>query len=164
MPLELLISDTLDYFLIQTLIFSGLIFGVGLVDDIRSVSWRIRLLFQVMAAGGMIYCSGLTITNLGSFLWIVDIELGLLAIPVTIIAVVALTNALNMIDGHDGFAGISILVAMLGMILFDTSLLQRNGLTLYLTLAVTMYLFCNLGPIRQVKIFLGDSGYPPGSC
>lgn len=153
-----LISDTLDYVSVQTLVFSSLIFAIGLVDDIRSVSWRIRLLFQVIASSGMIYFSGLIITNLGSFIWIVDIELGLLAIPATILAVVGLTNALNMIDGHDGFAGISILVAMLGMILFDASLLQRNGVALYLTLALTMYLFCNLGPIRKVKVFLGDSG------
>ena len=87
-------------------IFTGLLVGgtivliLGMIDDIRGVSPRVKLLWQTMAALVVVYfCFDMdTLSNFLHGLF----RLGILAVPLTVFWIVAVTNAVNLIDGLDG--------------------------------------------------------------
>ncbi|KPL59314.1 glycosyltransferase family 4 protein [Rossellomorea vietnamensis] len=132
-----------------------IIIAIGLLDDKFALSAKVKLLGQIIAAVVVVY-SGLTI----EFLYIPffdKIDIGILAIPVTLLWVIGITNAINLIDGLDGLAaGISsISLATIAFMAFI------NGKALILTLALIVlasaigFLFYNFHP---AKIFMGDTG------
>ncbi|MDD6312627.1 MAG: MraY family glycosyltransferase, partial [Firmicutes bacterium] len=97
-----------------TLIFSdiniqicGLLLGalvivaLGFVDDIFALSPWLKLLFQIIASFIPILC-GNAIEHISIFGR--TIEFGVFSIPVTVLWIVGLTNAVNLIDGLDGLA------------------------------------------------------------
>ncbi|MDQ0218443.1 undecaprenyl/decaprenyl-phosphate alpha-N-acetylglucosaminyl 1-phosphate transferase [Peribacillus cavernae] len=132
-----------------------LIIALGILDDKYELSARIKLAGQIIVAF-LIAQSGLTI----DFLYIpfVDkIDVGFLSIPLTIIWIVGITNAINLIDGLDGLAaGISSIC--IGTIAFMAAM---NGNILIFTIAMVVlastlgFLFYNFHP---AKIFMGDAG------
>lgn len=78
-----------------------LLFGVGLVDDVRGMRPLIKLGLQV-AAACLAWAMGLrleTLHMLGG-----TVELGLASLPVTVAWIVGVINAINLIDGLDGLA------------------------------------------------------------
>jgi UDP-GlcNAc:undecaprenyl-phosphate GlcNAc-1-phosphate transferase len=132
----------------------ALIFGIGLLDDVRGVGPAPKLAVQGVAAA-MVMMSGLLIqrvTLLGTS-W----ELGWLAWPVTAAWVVGLTNAFNLIDGLDGLAtGIAVLAgATCGAILIVRGHPAEAMLLAALVGAALGFLVFNFAP---ASIFLGDSG------
>ena len=78
-----------------------LVFGVGLVDDLRPLSAWPKVVVQLLAAT-IVMASGLLIerVTLGAQTW----QLGVMSWPVTLGWIVGLTNAFNLIDGLDGLA------------------------------------------------------------
>ncbi len=81
---------------------AGLLVLVGLIDDRYQLSWRIRLAIQFLAAGILVF-TGIQIHLFG---------IPLIDIPITLIWVVALTNATNFLDNMDGLtAGLSAIAA-----------------------------------------------------
>jgi UDP-GlcNAc:undecaprenyl-phosphate GlcNAc-1-phosphate transferase len=89
--------------IITLLIASFAMFLMGLIDDTWGLRARWKLLGQLGAA--LVVCAfGMRIDSIGvgeGF----EIELGLLAWPLTIFWIVGITNAVNLIDGLDGLAG-----------------------------------------------------------
>ena len=87
----------------------------------------------------------------------VTYELGILSIPVTVFWVVAITNAINLLDGLDGLAAGTTFIVSLSM--FSVALLQKNiGIALIsiaLAGSILGFLKYNFHP---ASIFLGDSG------
>ncbi|QNG60231.1 undecaprenyl/decaprenyl-phosphate alpha-N-acetylglucosaminyl 1-phosphate transferase [Bacillus sp. PAMC26568] len=128
---------------------------VGILDDKYELSAKVKLLGQI-AAASVVIASGLTITII-ELPYIGVFELGLLSIPVTLLWILAITNAINLIDGLDGLAaGISsIAIATVAIMAFT------NGKMLILTLSLILlgsaigFLFYNFNP---AKIFMGDTG------
>lgn len=124
----------------------ALIWGVGLVDDLRSISPAFRLAAQFVAALGL-WLSGLRIPGVGGFLGYVAVSL----------VVVAFTNSLNFLDGADGIAaGTSAISAVAFAILPGMS---RDAFAICFSLALlgasAGFLTSNFPP---AKIFCGDSG------
>jgi UDP-GlcNAc:undecaprenyl-phosphate GlcNAc-1-phosphate transferase len=136
------------------LVSGGIIFLVGLVDDVRGLGAGPKLLFE-LAAAALIMSSGLLIehvTLLGQT-W----ALGWMAWPITFFWLVGLTNAFNLIDGIDGLAGG---VAVIAGAACGTILVARGHTTEAMLLAAMVggaagFLFFNFAP---ASIFLGDSG------
>lgn len=128
---------------------------IGIADDIKSVSPIHKLLFQALAAG-LVVSSGITI-NFVSNPFDGRLQLGILSVPLTIIWIIALTNAINLIDGLDGLASGVSLIALLTFALIAFQLNNITVLLLSLSLAgaVLGFLRHNFFP---AKIFLGDSG------
>jgi UDP-GlcNAc:undecaprenyl-phosphate GlcNAc-1-phosphate transferase len=133
----------------------SLIHAVGLIDDFHNLKAPLKFVLQLLAAiivtsGGFLIRS-LTLPYLGT------LSLGLLSYPVTVLWMVAISNAINMIDGTDGLAGgISGFAALsMGII----SLLQGAVITSVLCFAlfgaIAGFLVFNYPP---AKIFMGDSG------
>ncbi|MDF2181418.1 UDP-N-acetylglucosamine--undecaprenyl-phosphate N-acetylglucosaminephosphotransferase [Neptuniibacter sp. CAU 1671] len=131
---------------------------VGVIDDFKPIGVKIRILIQIIASAIVITSTDLQIHSLGNLFGLGDIKLGWLSLPFTIIAVVGITNAFNLIDGIDGLAGSLTLVAISGILIFQFS----NGIAknleyiLLLSAALLPYLYYNLK--AKSKIFMGDAG------
>ena len=144
------------------LVCSSILVILGIADDAKDISPKFRLFIQGAVALFMCLGSGLYIHNLGNIFGIGNFDLGVLGYPVTILAVIAAINAFNMVDGIDGLLGISSLITFVSMgILFSVNSDTENmKLTLIMSVALIPYLLANLelSPIKQIKIFMGDTG------
>ena len=61
-------------------------------------------------------------------------DLGLLTIPFTIISVVGITNAFNMVDGLDAQAGLLSVIAIIGIFIFGLEQVDPNLYSILLTI------------------------------
>jgi UDP-GlcNAc:undecaprenyl-phosphate GlcNAc-1-phosphate transferase len=134
----------------------SLIFLVGLIDDLVTLSPGWKLVGQVLAAG-VVAGAGLRIEYVGDPTSGGLVALGLLSIPVTMLYVVGFTNVINLIDGLDGLAaGVSAIAATSLLVLAA----QGNHLDAA-TIAVAIIGAC-VGFLRYnsnpASIFMGDSG------
>ena len=137
------------------------IFILGVRDDFENLRAKTKLAFQVLISAVMIYITDVKFDSLGNLFGILySLELGILSIPITIIAVIALTNAINMLDGLDGLAAGFVLIATTGLICFNSTL-EFSPFT-YILLATTSAMFpfiiFNIAPYPKIKVFLGDGG------
>lgn len=136
---------------------------VGLADDIVGLTPRLKLLGQLAAAVSLLPF-GVTVDFLTNPLNGQVFSLGWVGIPVTLFWVVAVTNALNLIDGLDGLAGgvsciAALTVAAVGWTQWKVFGAAGQGAVIWpaLLLAAILLAFLryNFNPAR---IFLGDSG------
>lgn len=139
----------------------GLLFAIGLIDDHVQLSVKLRFAIQIVAALLLVY-SDVLLLDLGYLLPDQLVILGVLAIPLTVFAVVGAINALNMIDGIDGMCGL-VSFASFSLLLFVafTSGSQVQVLLLLCVLGgVGGFLVFNM-PIpgrARASIFMGDAG------
>jgi len=134
---------------------ASLVFLLGVYDDLYSVGPYIKFAVQSLAAA-MLFLGGLRIVNIPVLFgphqlpWFVGL-------PFTILWVLAITNAFNLIDGLDGLAAgsalFSTLVAFVVALLYGYSLV--TVMTIALAGAILGFLRFNFNP---ATIFLGDSG------
>jgi len=134
---------------------SAIMVLLGACDDVRSLGARYKFLVQVTAA--------LVATRFGFVIdqvtlpWGTSIQFGLWAVPITVLWIVGVTNAFNLIDGLDGLAaGIGVIssltmaaIALLG---------QQVELALLCSVlggALAGFLRYNFHP---ASIFMGDAG------
>lgn len=129
----------------------GLMFGLGVMDDVFDFKAWIKFLVQIGIAT-LLYYSGLKIVKIG------DWELGDgLSYFLTTLWVIGLTNAVNLIDGKDGLAGGVILLscATLFFIYFGRSIHEAALLSVILSGGILGFFCFNFPP---AKIILGDTG------
>ena len=128
----------------------------GVIDDIKPIPAKYKLLGQIVAAAVIPLYSGIVLNDVSAFG--IVINFGIFSPIVTIIFIVAIMNCINFIDGLDGLAGgiSAIYFLMIGII---AVMFQSNGLDLILTfvmLGATLgFLVHNFHP---ASIFMGDSG------
>ena len=132
-----------------------LIFAVGFVDDLRPVPPFGKLFVQTIS-GLIVYSGGLAVDPIYLPFW-GELTLGGWSALETVFWVVALSNAINLIDGLDGLAlGVSLIGAVsLMMIALALNLEVVLTICAILSGALAGSLYFNLHPAR---IFLGDSG------
>ncbi|AND69808.1 UDP-phosphate N-acetylglucosaminyl-1-phosphate transferase [Dyella thiooxydans] len=129
----------------------------GVLDDRFELGVLTRLLVQAAAVLTVIGFTGLHIHTLGRVFG-VELELGVLGIPLTLLAVIGLLNAFNMMDGIDGLAGMLAITSTGAIVYFlGLSMWSSIGLLLLLSAALLPYLAANLGLVGR-KVFLGDAG------
>jgi len=128
---------------------------LGICDDLKNLKATRKLAVQVVIATGL-YFAGFRITMLSNPLggtWM----LGWLALPISVLWIVGITNAINLLDGIDGLAtGVT---ACIALALALINVLHGNIIVALLTfclagacLGFLPYNFC------PARIFLGDSG------
>ena len=131
----------------------------GVWDDFHPMRPLIKLLIQIIAALCVII-PGFMFTR------IIYLETGflenltLLQYPITLLWIVGMTNAMNLIDGLDGLAGgISFIIALtFGVIFFGyTETVSIAILCVCLGGSIIGFLIFN-APIPKAKIFMGDGG------
>jgi UDP-GlcNAc:undecaprenyl-phosphate GlcNAc-1-phosphate transferase len=142
----------------QVLTFFGaclVIFAMGLLDDVRTLRARHKFLVQFAAATAC-FAAGIRIEELSLF-ELGTYDLGWMALPITLVWIVGVTNAVNLIDGLDGLAaGIcAITCAVLALFAIHSGDVVMAVLTLGLLGSLVGFLFFNFNPAR---IFMGDSG------
>ena len=127
------------------------IFGVGLVDDIFDLSPWIKLAAQIVAAS-LAWGAGFRLEALGGHYFIPEISLLL-----TVLWILACTNAVNLIDGVDGLATGAGLFATTAILIVAS--LHGNVDLIFATIplagALLGFLRYNFSP---ASIFLGDCG------
>jgi len=139
------------------LIGSIIILVTGIIDDIKPIPAKYKILGQIAGAAVIPLYGGIIMEDISAFG--LYLNFGLLAVPVTILFIVAIINCINLIDGLDGLAsGITsiyfLTVGIIGLLLNNSSGLDIT-LTFIMLGSTLGYLLHNFPP---AKIFMGDSG------
>lgn len=142
-------------FFLGLLLGGSVVFAAGLWDDLRGLSPVSKLAAQCLAAV-VVFAFGFRIEVL-SFGADRQLLLGGLALPLTVLWVVAVVNAFNLIDGLDGLATGIAVVALGTTMAVAVALGNLEVVVVCLALlgALLGFLRYNFSPAR---IFLGDSG------
>lgn len=132
----------------------SLLLIVGLYDDIYQLDFKLKFIFQIIAAK-IIIDNGLIIDNLHGFMGI--FELGRFVSQIlTIIIIVAIVNAINFIDGIDGLAISCFILFISAFEYFSLSTTPFYLLSILLILILLPLYYFNFR--KKNKVFLGDSG------
>lgn len=139
---------------LQCLAAGLLVFVVGVYDDCRGLHFRWRLLSQVVAAT-LIVQAGLTIEHVPllrshpGFDW--------LALPLTLLFIVGVTNAVNLLDGLDGLAGGCMLLSFLAIaVIAPTADAAPTALVAAVAIGA-LFGFLRFNTHRAM-VFMGDAG------
>jgi UDP-GlcNAc:undecaprenyl-phosphate/decaprenyl-phosphate GlcNAc-1-phosphate transferase len=128
---------------------------IGAVDDVRGLRAAHKLAAQVVVAV-LAYACGFRIDAI-SLPIAGTLSMGVFALPVTVIWIVGITNAMNLIDGLDGLAaGVAFFGALTSFVIAHVSGSPFVALLSAGLMGVLAgFLFFNFNPAR---IFMGDSG------
>ncbi len=137
---------------------AGIIVIIGMLDDKYSISAKVKLFWQLVAAAIVAY-SGLMVPYI-TLPFIGQIELGIIGYILSVIWIVGITNSINFIDGLDGLAGGVVTIAfmtILVMVLLDLGAAQPFVLSVAVVFigSTIGFLFYNVHP---ASIFMGDTG------
>lgn len=136
------------------LLLAGLLaFAAGVVDDLYNLPPRTKLLAQ-LAAALVAWEAGFRIDQ---FTLLGTVELHALSLPVTVLWIVGVTNAFNLIDGLDGLATAIALVALSTTLAISVALGNWAVALVCAALAGALVGFFRYN-FRPARIFLGDSG------
>ena len=122
----------------------------------------LRMAMHATAAWVMAVSANVQLTSLGDITFTGPVELGLLAIPVTIFATVGVINAINMSDGLDGLSGglsvISLVLLSLVALSADQSALLSFSQILIVSLLAFLAFNFRLLWKKSALVYLGDAG------
>lgn len=143
-------------FLLAIIIGACIIVATGIIDDMREISAKAKLIGQLAAALIVIFVGGIQI-EMVNLPFVGELNFGLLSIPLTVLWIVGITNAINLIDGLDGLAaGVStIALITLAVMAFIMGNMFVLAIAAILAAATFGFLFYNFHP---AKIFMGDTG------
>lgn len=153
----LLFWNYADRFVISYLGGAAVLVFFGLLDDLRDLSPKVKFLGQIVAALIVIVAGGVEIRSLGTLLPDLYQLPAALSLPLTLVAIVGATNAINLADGLDGLAGgICLLVfAGIGYLSYVEGSLVIGLISLALAGVIFGFLRFNTHP---ASIFMGDAG------
>lgn len=146
------------------LVSGSVLVGLGLVDDLRGLDWRLRLSVQTLVGWAIVwYWPGWRLTLYIDQPWVTG--------AISVLWIVGLVNSFNMLDNMDGLSGgvAAIAAAVLAAVLLLTPnpathrpQLFVAGFLLVLVGSLLGFLWHNRPPAR---IFMGDAGsYFIGFC
>lgn len=139
-----------------------IVVAAGIIDDLVDLRWPYRLLAQGAAALVLVYVGDVRIERIGPMFGGGIDELGVLSMPLTVIATVGIINALNMADGVDGLAGamtVCALVMLTSAAVYSGNVRLSHGLVLLLGAVLAFLAFNMRTPWRsRAGVFLGDAG------
>lgn len=163
--LVVLITQPITETILGLLVGATWIVLVGIVDDFKGLSARVKLVGQIIGALILIGFGYKVnfITNPFSEGMLI---LGKLAIPITVLWIIGVTNAVNLIDGLDGLAAGTSGIAALTMALVVLSQYAFNPALAADSLVVIPLALILLGSLlgflkynfHPAQIFMGDSG------
>ncbi|MBW1790509.1 MAG: undecaprenyl/decaprenyl-phosphate alpha-N-acetylglucosaminyl 1-phosphate transferase [Deltaproteobacteria bacterium] len=134
---------------------ASLIFVMGLIDDIKPLPAILKFVFQILITLMVILSGDIQLTFFYHASWA-----PLVNIPVTLLWIVGLTNAMNFFDGIDGLAAsLSAISALfLGIIAFLTNQTSLGWFAVALVGACIGFMPHNLRFGKSASLFLGDAG------
>ena len=146
-----------DRFVLGYLAGGGLLVLLGGVDDFRDLSPKVKFAGQIAAALLAVLLGGVRIESLGALApdsFLLPFWAGL---PLTVLAIVGVTNAINLSDGLDGLAGgLSLLIfAGIGYLAYLDGNASIGLISTALLGALFGFLRFNTHP---ASVFMGDAG------
>ncbi len=139
-----------------------LFFVLGAIDDRAHLRAGPKFLFQAFISAAVVVGSEVSLQALGEVIPGWAPNLGWLAIPFSVFAIVSVMNAINMSDGVDGLAGSLCLVALVVLggvasLTGNTHIIELVGV---LGACLVAFLIFNLRGWsgRPARIFMGDAG------
>lgn len=137
-----------------------LLYLIGVQDDLIGVGYRTKFVIQILAAL-ILVCTGDWIESLGGLFGIYDLP-AWVGIPFTVLLIVYITNAINLIDGIDGLASGLCCISLAMLALMHIIVAQYIYAILALaTLGILIPFWCyNVfgNACRGHKLFMGDTG------
>jgi len=132
-----------------------ILFSLGIMDDLKNLSARYKLVIEIGLATIMAI-AGTRITTFNGLFGINELPLTA-QYTFTVLAIVGITNAFNLIDGIDGLAGGLGFMSLITLGIFLTLCGDKNMALIAFSLAggLLAFLYFNLNPAR---IFMGDTG------
>jgi UDP-GlcNAc:undecaprenyl-phosphate GlcNAc-1-phosphate transferase len=149
------LSPERQRFFTSILLGGAILFVTGLVDDLRGLRPEAKFGAQCVAAV-VVFLHGqqIQVLNLEP---LATLSLGWLSLPVTVLWVVGVTNAFNIIDNMDGLASSIALVALMTVLAAALGLGNTDVVLIGLALAGALLGFLRYN-FYHARIFLGDSG------
>jgi UDP-N-acetylmuramyl pentapeptide phosphotransferase/UDP-N-acetylglucosamine-1-phosphate transferase len=131
------------------------LFAVGIMDDLRNMPARYKLVIQA-AVASLIAFSGVRIESFNGLFGIEQLPLAA-QYTITIITITGITNAFNLIDGIDGLAGGIGFMSLIIQGIILTLCNDGNNAIIAFALGGGLlgFLYYNFNPAR---IFMGDTG------
>lgn len=141
------------------LLAASIIILTGLADDIFELSPAQKTLGIIVASLAIYFIGDIGINTI-SIPFVGSFQLGWLSLPMTLIWILAITNAVNLIDGLDGLACGVAVIALVTIGLISYFFLPTNGVPLAIMIfslvaAITGFFPYNFHP---ATIYLGDTG------
>ncbi len=150
-----IVPDSSIKALLAMLLPGTLILVLGIYDDVRSASPYTKFAVQAVAAS-ILFAGGMRIDALPIFFGLRHLGLAV-GLPLTVLWVIAITNAFNLLDGLDGLAAGSALFSTI--VVFAVAVFSQRALVALLSIAlagaILGFLRYNFNP---ATIFLGDCG------
>ena len=146
------------YFILAT----GVILALGVIDDLQNTNVTVRLGIQTLVAIFIVTVVGINIESFGNLLGSGEILLNQWSYLVSVIAIVAAMNALNMSDGIHGLAGGTSLItfAVISYLSIGSASQEITLIVLLFCSTIPVFLVNNIciGVEKCKRIFLGDAG------
>jgi UDP-GlcNAc:undecaprenyl-phosphate/decaprenyl-phosphate GlcNAc-1-phosphate transferase len=141
------------------LLGSVIIVVLGVLDDIMTLKALPKFFVQIAAAGVAVYygCRIEFISNPNLFSSTLYVSLKWLSVPVTIIWIVAITNAVNFIDGLDGLA-VGVSAISTASLLVIALMVSESNIAIILAALLGACLGFIPYNFNPAKIFMGDTG------
>jgi UDP-GlcNAc:undecaprenyl-phosphate GlcNAc-1-phosphate transferase len=142
--------------IVVILIASMILFGIGILDDIKEISAGLKLLTQLA-------CSLLVMSS-GIILRVLPVDLGIFATIgnsfLTLFWIIGIANAMNFFDGMDGLAaGLGAVISFfLGVVAFQTAQPFLGWIAIAMLGGCLGFLPFNFRVKKNAAIFLGDAG------
>ena len=151
-----LFDRTLDFYPMFTSIV--IIFLIGMLDDSISLSPKFRFVIEILLVLYIIIISGCQLNHFHG-LWNLDVIPNYISIPLTVVACVGIINAINLIDGVDGYSsGYCIVSSGLFCAMFAHLGYHRMvAFSLIVCASLLPFFLCNVYGKRS-KMFIGDAG------
>lgn len=146
---------TKDIFTVSFFFSIVVLLAIGIMDDLKNLSARYKFAIQI-AVALLIAFSGVRITSFNGLFGINELSISA-QYTFTILAVVGITNAFNLIDGIDGLAGGLGFMSLVILGIFLTLSGDSNNAIVAFALSGGLlgFLYYNFNP---AKIFMGDTG------
>ncbi len=158
MSAVMIFGDFIRPFFAMQHILAGvlLLFFAGLKDDIVPITPFKKFFVQILATGIVVFVGGLRVTSLHGFMGVIGLTNIGISYAFTFVMIIAITNAINLIDGLNGLAGSLVLLISIIFGVFFYNLDSPIAILCFaLSGALIGFLKYNL---IEGRIFMGDSG------
>ena len=131
---------------------------IGLMDDMISLTPRVRFVVEIILVLFLIFTTGYQINDFSGLWGLQEVPL-YLSVPLTVVASVGIINAINLIDGVDGYSsGYSIVsCALFAIMFYELGNIRMVTLAAIVATSLVPFFFHNVFG-KDSKMFIGDAG------
>ena len=152
-----LLKDIAPQHYIAYLAGAMMLYILGIYDDVHGVGYKLKFLVQIFSAC-LLCVSGLWIANMDNIFYIQQLPYWI-GMPLTVLFIVYITNAMNLIDGIDGLAsGLSTISFGVSMVLCIITEKYLLAMLVAPFIGVLLAFFSYNVYGGKNKVFMGDAG------